>query len=78
MVSIEEQQEILKKTFITIDDCYKVLPVGKNRAAKIFREIEEDCKTKNIPLFITRPRVIPAEMLIKKYPALKRILKGAK
>ena len=78
MVSIEEQREILSKTFITINDCYKILPVGKNRAAKIFREIEEDCKKKEIPLFITRPRVIPAEMLIKKYPTLKRVLKGAK
>lgn len=77
-MTIEEQREILLQTFITIQDVYKILPVGKNRAAKIFREIEEECKAKNIPLFITRPRVIPTEMLIKKYPQLKRVLKGIK
>ena len=74
-ISNEEKQEILSKTFLTIDDLYKVLPVGKNQAARIFKDIEKECKRKEIPLFITRPRIIPAEMLLEKYPILKRGLK---
>lgn len=74
-ISNEEKQEILSKTFLTIDDLYKVLPVGKNQAARIFKDIEKECKRKEIPLFITRPRIIPTEMLLEKYPILKRGLK---
>lgn len=74
-LSVEEQREIVAKTFLTIEDLYKLLPVGKNRSAKIFKEIEDDCKRKEIPLFISRPRVIPTEMLLDKYPMLKRLRK---
>lgn len=68
----QTNEDIMSKTFLTMQDLYELLPVGKNQASKIFRSIEEDCKKKEIPLFITRPRVIPAEMLFEKYPYLKR------
>lgn len=66
------QQEILKKTYITIADVYALLPVGKNYSSKIFRDIEAELKEKGIPTFKTRPRVIPTEYLLKRYPELKK------
>lgn len=74
-VTIEKQKEILNKTYITMDDVYNLLPIGKNYSAKIFKEIEADMKKKEIPCFITRPRVIPTEMLIDKFPQLNKIRK---
>lgn len=70
------QSEILSKTYITIADIYNLLPIGKNYASKIFREIEDELKEKGIPLLVTRPRVIPTEYLIKHFPELKKVKKG--
>lgn len=70
------QSEILSKTYITISDIYALLPIGKNYASKIFREIEEELKEKGIPLLNTRPRVIPTEYLIKRFQELKKVKKG--
>jgi len=74
-VSLEKQKEILNKTFITIDDVYNLLPIGKNYSAKIFKDIEAEMKQKDIPCFITRPRVIPTEMLLSRFPQLEKIRK---
>jgi hypothetical protein len=71
----EKQKEILNKTFITIDDVYNVLPIGKNYSAKIFKDIEAEMKRKEIPCFITRPRVIPTDMLIARFPQLEKLRK---
>lgn len=37
----EIQNEIKQKPYLTINDIYKYLPVGKNQASKIFHEIEK-------------------------------------
>lgn len=74
-LEIEKQREILRKSFITIDDIYNLLPIGKNYSARIFKEIEAEMKEKEIPMFITRPRVVPTEMLIDRFP---QYLKGIK
>lgn len=71
-----DQLSILNKAYITINDIYKVLPIGKNYASKIFREIEDELREKGKPLFITRPRVVPTEYLVKRFPELKKLKKG--
>lgn len=70
------QIAILQQTYITIDDIYHCLPIGKNYASRLFREIEAELQEKGIILLNTRPRVIPTEYLIKRYPELKKIKKG--
>ena len=70
------QKKILDEAYITIEDIYKLLPIGKNYASKIFRDIEQELKDKGYPMFNTRPRVIPTEFLVKRYPELKKIKKG--
>lgn len=65
------QQEILNKPYITIADVYALLPIGKNYASKIFREIELELHEQGIPTFNTRPRVIPTEIFLEKFPQLK-------
>lgn len=71
----ERQKEILNQTYLTITDVYELLPIGKNYASKIFRDIEAEMKQKEIPLFITRPRVVPTEFIIRRFPELKKIRK---
>lgn len=72
-ISKNEQIAILEKTYITKEDVYKVLPIGKNYSSKIFNEIEQELKEMGVSLFNTRPRVIPTEYLLKKYPNLKKV-----
>ena len=65
-------QEILNKTYITIADVYAVLPIGKNYASKVFRELEAELHNRGIPTFNTRPRVIPTEIFLERFPELKK------
>lgn len=61
------RDEILKQPYVTANDVYSVLPIGKNQARTIFNQIESELKEKGIPLFNTLPRVIPTKYLIQKY-----------
>lgn len=69
-VDKKTQLEIIQKFYITAYDIYALLPIGHNKAREIFNEIEQELKEKGVPLFKTRPRYIPIEYLIEKYPSL--------
>ena len=61
------RDKILKQPYITSDDVYKVLPVGKNQSSKIFNDLYDELARKGIPLFATRPRAIPTRYFKEKY-----------
>ena len=61
------QNDIRQKPYLTINDIYKYLPIGKNQASKIFHEIEKEMEADGTPNFITRPKVISARYFFKKY-----------
>ena len=66
-ITKERQNTIKQKPYLTINDIYEYLPIGKNQASKIFHEIEEEMKLDGTPNFITRPKVISARYFFKKY-----------
>lgn len=51
---------------MTMEDFYKVLPVGRKQSDRIFKDLENKLRDEGVELFITHPRVIPTECL-KKY-----------
>lgn len=74
-INVQDQKLILSKAYITMEDIYKLLPIGKNYAAEIFHNIENELSEKGIPRFQTRPRVIPTDYLIKAFPELRKVRK---
>lgn len=64
-ISKEVEKEILSKTYLTMADVYKLLPIGKNQSDKLFRQIEAKAKADGKKLFITRPRVIPTYLFVE-------------
>lgn len=71
-INSEKQKEILKQIYITAEDIYNVCPVGMTQSRHIFNQIVDRCKKLGIPLFNTRPMVVPTVMLLEMYPQLKR------
>lgn len=63
----ERQNNIKQKPYLTINDIYEYLPIGKNQASKIFHEIEEDMKQAGAKNFVTRPKVVSAKYFFAKY-----------
>lgn len=61
------RDEILKNPYMTASDIYKVLPVGKNLAVRMFNELYEELMQKGVKLFQTRPRTVPTKEFKKKY-----------
>ena len=66
-INIEERDRILALPFISAQGYYKCLPVGLNMARRLFRRDEQELIDQGVPLFDTRPRVIPTSYFIKKY-----------
>lgn len=71
-ITRKARNEILAKPYMTAQDIYKVLPIGMNQCKKIFKTLEEELKEDGIPLFNTRPRVIPTEYFMQKYERRKK------
>ena len=63
----EEREQILKNSYITAEQVYKVLPVGKNLAYKLFKELYDDLDKKGVMLFKTTPRAIPMKYFKERY-----------
>lgn len=66
-INIEERERILSMPYISADGYYKCLPVGVVQARKIFNQDLQDIVNDGIPVFNTRPRVIPTSYFINKY-----------
>lgn len=67
----ETLKKILSQPYITMDDLYKVLPVGRKQSDHIFSDLEKKLGDEGVELYVTRPRIIPTE-------SLKRYLKEKK
>lgn len=52
---------------MTANDVYRVLPVGKNQAAKMFNDLYVELEEKGVRLFQSRPRTVPTREFKKKY-----------
>ena len=70
-IDLQKRDEILHRSYITAKDIYNVLPIGINYAARIFNELEAEAKADGIALLATKPRVLPIEYLLRRYPELK-------
>lgn len=66
-IDTERRNRILKGPYMSADDIYRVLPVGKNRASEMFNELYLELKEKGVRLFESRPRTIPTREFKKKY-----------
>ena len=51
--------------FITIKELYEMLPIGKNQASNLFRDIETKFKEDGYKQFITRPRCLPKKYVME-------------
>ena len=69
MIPIDKntRDEILRSPYITANGIYQVLPVGKNKAFKIFSELYDELQERGVMLFESRPRTIPTIEFKKKY-----------
>ena len=63
----ENRDQILKGPYMTADDIYQVLPVGKNQANRMFNVLYEELKERGVRLFESRPRTVPTKEFKKKY-----------
>jgi len=57
-----KRNNILKNPYMTADDIYHVLPIGKNQAQKMFNEIYNQLIDEGITLFKSRPKTIPTKV----------------
>lgn len=63
----ETIKNILSQPYMTREDFYKVLPVGRNQSDKRFNSLIEDLRSKGIEIFETRPQVIPTKYFKERY-----------
>ena len=63
----EKRNEILNKPYMTMNDLYEVLPVGRQQSNKLFKQLEKKLKDEGIKLFVTTPRVIPTKYVKQEY-----------
>lgn len=63
----ETRNEILNKPYITKNDLYQILPVGRKQSDKLFNKLEEKLIKDGIKLFETTPRVIPTKYVKQEY-----------
>ena len=57
-----KRNDILKNPYMTADDIYHVLPIGKNQAQKMFNEIYNQLIDEGVTLFKSRPKTIPTKV----------------
>lgn len=80
-VSAQEKLDILKESYVSYREVAKLYPITENAAKKIVRDIYRGLKEKNVPVFNTRPKIIPLDTLLEKHPinikALERNKKNA-
>ncbi|MBQ6217370.1 MAG: hypothetical protein IJK53_08325 [Erysipelotrichaceae bacterium] len=62
-----ERDRILKNPYITANEVYQVLPVGKTLAYKLFKELYDELDSKGVMLFKTMPRAIPMKYFKERY-----------
>lgn len=51
--------------YLTIKQLNQMLPIGKNQTSLLFRKIEQQYKEDGNKQFITRPRVLPKDYVMK-------------
>ena len=61
------RDSILRNPYMTANDVYKVLPVGKNQATKMFNDLYAELEEKGVKLFQSRPRTIPTREFKRRY-----------
>lgn len=54
-----------KENYLSMKDLYNLLPIGKNQSDKLFKTIEQSLVDEGYTLFITRPRVLPKDYVMK-------------
>ena len=58
---------VLTKPYMSREDFYTVLPVGRKKSDKLFQDLWNELKDKNVVLFDSRPQVIPTKYFKRKY-----------
>ncbi len=54
-----------EKLYLTVDDIYKLLPVGKDQARKIAKELQEKAKEKGYFIPDTHKFLVPTKFFKK-------------
>lgn len=65
-VDKETRKKILGNPYMTANDFYLVLPVGKNQAFKMFNDVYSQLESEGVKLFPGRPRTIPTSEFKKR------------
>lgn len=61
-------EQIISKNYLTVNDIYQILPVGKNRAQQIFNDMYKELVDEHYPLSnMSRNRTIPTKRFLKRY-----------
>lgn len=59
--------EVLKKTYITVKDIMKIMPISYTKALSYVNDIQQEMKEKNILVPETKEKVILTKLFKKKF-----------
>lgn len=61
-----EQEEILKKAYLTCSDIQRLVPISTKESYKLMKEIGNEMESLGIPRFATRKKMVPTSMVVEK------------
>ena len=63
-----QQEDILDKTYVTVEDIYHLYPLGRSESKHLFSKIRCELVDEGIPLVPCRPAVVPLDRVLAIYP----------
>ena len=67
-LNVEEQLEILDKTYVSADEIYHLYPFSKETARSLFDEVMNELINQDIPILPGRPARVPLKRILERYP----------
>lgn len=62
------QEDILDRTYLSTQDIYTLLPLGRRESRNLFNTIRSQMIAEGVPLMPCRPSVVPLKRVLAVYP----------
>ena len=62
-----EQEEVINRSWISVKDFMKLIPVGETNARKAVNQILEEMDSNGEPRFHSKPILVPTSKVVKMY-----------
>lgn len=67
LASYIEQEEVINRSWISVKDFQKLVPVGDTNARKAVNQILNEMDANGEPRFFSRPILVPTSKVVKMY-----------